>query len=467
MHLAPNIALMLCTVFVLVVLRSAGDRINNGSLALWIPTLWMLYCASRPLALWSSSYSPDDFRVEDGSPIDRIFLSVLIGLCIVIINNRRLNFFQVLKQNRWLVILCAYMAISALWSDFTAVSFKRWIRFGATPMMAMLVLTEAAPGDAMETIFRRTAYILVPLSLVLIKYVPDLGIQYDAWTGERMWVGAATQKNTLGRLCLLSAFFLIWAIITAWPKRKAPGVMRRIMTDFVVLIVTLFVLRGPGGAASSATSIATLALGIAMYFMLALFRRRGLIVASRVVGIAIMLGIFAGICIPLIGGSGASGLLSLMGRDATFTGRTEIWQAILPVAFQNWVCGVGYGSFWIVPRFSYSLSFMVNESHNGYLEVFSELGIVGLILLVMFLLSFYRDAEKALTYDFRWPSFALCCLLIIVIHNITESSFLRATNHMGAIMIFLAMLVNQLKGGRARAPRPRPLSYEKHVSSAQ
>jgi O-antigen ligase len=331
--------------------------------------------------------------------------------------------------------------------------------------MALIVLTEVAPGDAMERIFRRTAYILIPFSLTLIKYFPDLGMQYDLWTGERMWVGVATQKNSLARLCLISAFFLIWTIMRAWPKRKSFGVMKRIRADFAILLVSLYVLKGPGNT-YSATSLATLVLGVAMYILLLSVRKHGLKAGSSVVGMVIAIGVFCGLAFPILGGSGSSGFLALLGRDATFTGRTEIWQAILPVALRNPIFGVGFGSFWIAPPISYSLSIMVNESHNGYLDVFVELGLVGLILFLVFLLCFYRDARKALAYDFQWASFGLCMLLIIVIHNITESSFLRPTNHMGAVMIFLAMLVRQLHRAKATAVRYPHMSQATQLSSA-
>ena len=75
-----------------------------------------------------------------------------------------------------------------------------------------------------------------------------------------MWVGVTTQKNGLGRLCVISAFFLVWAIIRAWSQRKQTGVKWKIRTDLAVLLLALLLLRGPGGG-YSATSIVALLLG--------------------------------------------------------------------------------------------------------------------------------------------------------------------------------------------------------------
>jgi O-antigen ligase len=184
---------------------------------------------------------------------------------------------------------------------------------------------------------------------------------------------------------------------------------------------------------------------------------------AGLLGILLALTVFAGLSIPLIGNLGSSDTLAILGRDSTFTGRTVLWNAILPVAFQHSLLGVGYGSFWINPPISYSLSVMVNESHNGYLDVFVELGLLGLFLFLCFLFSFFRAARVALVSDFEPAAFALCLLLIILVHNILESSFLRPTNHMGAILFFLSILISRLNSATAQT-YPDPDSIEDEPS---
>ena len=444
----PTLALILCTTFVVAIFRLARKGADRTSFALWIPTIWIMYCASRPFSDWLSLQSPTD-SIEEGSSIDRIILVILIIIGGLILKKRALSWSAVMRENRWLVFLCAYILISILWADHTQVSLKRAIRFVATPMMAFVVLTEAKPTQAMEAIFRRTAYILVPFSLLLIKYFPDLGDQYDLWIGQRMWVGVTTQKNSLGRLCLISAFFLMWAIQKAWPHRKSLGVKGRLAADLAVLFITLLILRGPGGA-YSATSIAALLIGVALYQYLRWLRKHDLPLQSNLLLVVIIVAIAFGLLIPL--GSVSAGFVSILGRDQTFTGRTEIWQAILPVAWRSPIIGVGYGEFWIKPPISYNLSIMVNEAHNGFLDIFTELGLVGLAIFIGFILSSCRMAQRAMSNDFAWGAFAFSFFLIAVVHNITESSFLRTTNHMGAMVFFLSIFAANLSrtSGEAR-----------------
>ena len=183
--MSPTIALILCTLFVLLVFRLAREKICGASPALWIPTIWILYCASRPFGAWFDTGSSGDQQVEEGSAVDRVLLCILIGIGWLILKKRNLNWAEVFRHNRWLVMLCSYMAISIVWSDDSFVSLKRWFRFCATPMMALIVLTESSPREAMEKILRRTAYLWLPVSLLLVKYYPGLGVQYDLWTGGK------------------------------------------------------------------------------------------------------------------------------------------------------------------------------------------------------------------------------------------------------------------------------------------
>ena len=75
-----------------------------------------------------------------------------------------------MKNNIWILVLFLYLGISILWSDFMGVSFKRWIRATGDLVMALVVLTEPAPYEAIKTLINRCAIVLIPLSLLFIKY---------------------------------------------------------------------------------------------------------------------------------------------------------------------------------------------------------------------------------------------------------------------------------------------------------
>src|SRR5439155_1194762 len=110
------------------------------------------------------------------------------------------------------------------------------------------------PREAMIAIFRRTAYVLIPFSLVLIKYYPFYGRIYTRWSGGEMWVGAALEKNGLGRLCMIAAFFLVWILVRRWKGRDRPVARYQTAIEVFLLLMTLYLLKGSENA-YSATSI--------------------------------------------------------------------------------------------------------------------------------------------------------------------------------------------------------------------
>jgi len=212
----PALALLLCIVFVLSLLRLERKQAPDVSWALWIPTIWMLYSASKPLAIW--------FGVEgdaDGSPLDRRFLLGLFCLGMMLLVQRRNDWGSLIKENTWLFLLIGYMLISILLSDIKFISFKRWFRELIVLIMALVVLSERNPREAMVCVIRRSMYILIPFSVLLIKYFREYGVQYGRWSGEVMWVGVAQQKNGLGRLCMIAAFFFVWSLVRRWQGRDA------------------------------------------------------------------------------------------------------------------------------------------------------------------------------------------------------------------------------------------------------
>jgi exopolysaccharide production protein ExoQ len=445
----PQLALLLCTSFVLYLLRYDRRDPRKVSRVLWIPTLWMFSIATKPLSGWFGGGGED---VEAGSESDRIFLSCLLCLGLFILAKRRLNWAAVIREHIWLVLLIGYMLVSIIWSDMEFVSFKRWVRELTAVIMAFVVLTEPAPREAMKSLLRRTAYTLIPFSLLLIKYFPTYGVQFGRWSGERMWVGVTLQKNALGRLCIISAFFLVWTLIRRWQRRDIPVRKYQTYAELFLLFLTLYLLKGPPNA-YPATAIAAFLVGVGAYLGLLWMKKRDLYVSASTVTVIIAAIIALGIITPLVGGSSVAGFTSALGRDATLTGRTDIWAGLLPVAERRPIFGSGFGALWTPDTMAAGTG--VNEAHNGYLEVLLQLGLVGLLLTAMFLLSCGRKAQRTLAYDFDWASLSICFLLMLVLHNITESSIDSFTRHLMAVVLFLAVA--------SPAATKRRLSYEQEL----
>jgi exopolysaccharide production protein ExoQ len=426
------VALILCTVFVLFLLRFDHKQSSEVSRVLWIPTIWMLSIASKPLGLW---LSPGGVDSAEGSPLDRIFLLVLLLVGFIFLAIRNFNWTKFIKENSWLFLLIGYMLVSILWSDIPYISFKRWSREFLAILMAILVLTERKPRKAVESIIRRTIYICIPFSLLLIKYYPGYGVSYN-WSGDQNWIGVTLQKNALGRLCLIAAFFIIWTFIRRWQGRDNSAVRYQTYTEMVLLILTFWLLKGPSIGAMSATAVTSLTMGLVVFVGLLLMKKWKIYVAATPLVATIAAVIIFGIVTVFVGGSTVASLTSNLGRDSTLTGRTDIWADLLPVAMLSPIVGNGVGGFWTnKTREDYG----VNECHSGYLEIILDYGFIGLLLFSMFLLSSCWKAQRTLSYDYDWGSLWICYLLMTMMHNISETSLNTFTNHLTAIILFLTV----------------------------
>ena len=212
----PLLALLSVSGFIVAMLIADSRRKPEVSFSLWVPLAWFLILASRPVALWLHPGTVSlDAGVEDGSSVDRAVLLFLMLAAVIILLRRGLNWPQSVKQNAWIFLFLAYCGLSIVWSDFPAIAFKRWIRAIGSLTMILVVLSEREPLAAMATLARRCAYILVPLSIVLMKYYRDLSVGYNPWTGQEVLVGVTTDKNALGRLCLISGLFALWELTGA------------------------------------------------------------------------------------------------------------------------------------------------------------------------------------------------------------------------------------------------------------
>ncbi len=66
--------------------------------------------------------------------------------------------------------------------------------------MVLIVITDPRPFAAFKRLISRVGFVLLPTSLLLIKYFEDLGRGYSP-IGETENTGVTTNKNILGVVC--------------------------------------------------------------------------------------------------------------------------------------------------------------------------------------------------------------------------------------------------------------------------
>ena len=131
----------------------------------------------------------------------------------------------------------------------------------------------------------------------------------------------------------------------------------------------------------------------------------------------------------------------------------------------NPAIGTGFESFWLGKRLEKIWSFYwwhPNEAHDGYLEVYLNLGWIGVALLAIVLVTGYRNVIAALRQDPGTGKIRLAYFVAAVAYNFTES----AIRTMNPVWIFFLLAITAVPGGWARtkgkkaAPLPTFTSEE-------
>ena len=414
--MSPIVALSVCLACVAVAywvnaIASPGER--QG---LWAPLIWMLILSSRPANLWLSYMGASPFKPDpSGNPLDAAIYTLLIVLALRTLSKRHIDWAKFRVQNVVLVTVFAYMAVSVLWADEPLTSAKRFIKIIGTLIMVLVIITHNDPVFAIQTVSRRAAYLLVPLSEILNKYFDSVAISYDAWSGAPAYCGVADSKNMLGQLCFVFALILSWTLISDLRAGYRPLKKIQLILDGSILGLAVYLLM----KSDSATSKICFCLGLLTFFAARFRFLRWRMAAVLIAGI-IVVTLYVGVDVR-------RSVTSALHRDTTLTSRTDIWNELWKLR-GNFLIGTGFDGFWSGNRLTKILEKRhINEAHNGYLEVFLNLGAVGLALWLMLIGNAYRNCKRLLQSNYDFGCIAMALFAAIMVYNFTEAGFRALT----------------------------------------
>jgi hypothetical protein len=400
----------------------------------WAPFAWLFFALSRFPSAWLQLRTPGVSGVDayaEGSPLDRtVFLSIIVWGCAVLYS-RRLAWAKVFSQNKWILAYLAFCLLSIAWTDQPDLLIKRWLKDLGNPIIALVLLTELRPYDSLITTIRRLAYFLMPVSLLFIRYYPQYGRGYT-YGGAPVYSGAADQKNTLGLLCLLTALSYAWRYLF---RQKAVD-----RYDLAMMWMAGYLLY----MANSKTSLSCLAIAV---IMLAWAARPSMLRRPRRILTGTVLAALAYAALnPLLNLREAG--FSALGRDATLTNRTELWNVVGALQTNQWL-GTGFMSFWAGSRMRTvwkALGPGINQAHNGYLEQYLNLGYLGVAFIIAIATSSVWSIRRQLPIDYPVAVLKLCIIVAALTYNYTEASFY------GINAMWLALLFGCLDAHDVRAP---------------
>jgi O-antigen ligase len=386
-----------------------------GSTALLIPGIWLAIQGSRPVSYWFGLGGGDNNT--EGNPINTFIFAVLIVAAVIVLGKRGLNWGELIWKNRALFLIYFYFALSAFWSDMPLVSLKRLVKDFGCVLVALVLLTEENPAEAVRTVFVRVAYFLFPLSLVVGKYFPEIGRGYTN-DGDPMFTGLTTQKNTLGQVVFVFGLIILWDLIETvmskgGPERKHQSWIRPgIFLLGVWLLVTC----------DSQTSLVCFVVGIIVLWS------SGRLVQMKHGKRVLISCLAVGICLAAADKTfGFSEIvIRALGRNPTLTGRTDIWRVVKEQKTDPLI-GEGFYIFWDSAKGGAVVDSLtrIQSTHNGYLEMYVDGGLLGDILLGCLLLLGGRRVINRLFSGAALGRIGLVFWVIAIIYNLSESSFFR------------------------------------------
>jgi O-antigen ligase len=430
--MSPHLAACVYGAFIFFLFRRYSKEAGPMPWSLWVPFIWVCINSTRPLGYWLSS-GTDAAAVSDvagGSFYDRNVYLLLMICGIFILSRRRIEWGQIIRNCHWLLVLFAYYLFSTLWSVDTFVAFKRWVKASGDIIMILILLTETDPAEALRAVFVRSYYLLVPLSILTIKYFRDIGRYYGKWEYETHYCGLTLSKNNLGQLAMLGGLFLLWQMVDIYKRRGHKLKLRTLWPDLTVLGMCLWLLY----MAQSSTALVCFVIGTAIFFgaRLAWVKTNLYNLRWCVLALGLFMVVFS------VSTEFRGALAGLVGRNATLTDRTLIWDMLLKSG-SNPIIGEGFESFWLTNKGNDVFDeFHVTYAHNGYLDDYLDTGLVGVLLFAGMLYAAGRNVTSHFAGGSHLGYLFLSLFWSCLLFNYTEIAFGRS-NVFGMLMILMVV----------------------------
>jgi exopolysaccharide production protein ExoQ len=338
------------------------------------------------------------------------------------------------EVNRFLIAFIVLALLSTSWSIEPAITAKRFVLLCMPCVACCACVTVGWYERRFQEILRSYLTALMIGSLIFIIIWPDLAKEQGTTISlAGAWHGLTGQKNGLGHAASITAFLWlhglltkevkIWKFALGFSSAVACLILSRSSTAMFCALfssmVLLLLLLGPKGKRRYMVFMVTVFAAMILVYSLAAL--------NIVPGLDFLLQPF----------------IATTGKDATFSGRTHIWAVLREHISHRPLLGTGYGAYWIGPlprspstetmqRYS---NYYPSEGHNGYLDTLNDLGYVGLVCLLGYLLVFLRQSLALLKIDYKQGTLYVALLLEELVSNMTSSEFFDTSSLSTPIMM--------------------------------
>lgn len=377
---------------------------------------WAAFCLSTFLLfemidMFGLMGGVGDPHAGDGNSVNQIVVIALTGMMALCC--WRPSRMEANLAIPWpLLGLFGYCLFTLTWSDVPLIGFRRLVLAVMSMWLLFRCVNELGYGRTL--FFVRAVFIMLLVANYLAVMFSPHGIHGyvfgDASTEAGSWRGAMIHKNIAGPACALTIMFFVF------DRRTMPVMLRNAV--LVAVVIFLWFTQSKSSMSSLAIALTT---GYAVRFLR----------ISKGSQTVIYVGLVA-VLLLAVGGLFYSNALEQLDDPNAFTGRMQIWMALLLYAKQHLWTGAGFSSFWQVgtasPILHLAKGWVAEEAaagHNGYLDLTVTIGLPGMILAVVLLL--LRPAQRLMLAE-KMPSESRSLLFSVVVfcicNNFAESQLI-------------------------------------------
>ncbi|NRB81598.1 MAG: O-antigen ligase family protein [Saccharospirillaceae bacterium] len=366
-----------------------------------------------------------------GSPLKKLVGLFLLLVCLFYSIRYQLLITPVfIKRNIWIIVFVFYVFLSFLWSVDSATTIRRSI-FLASLVFFAAYLTRLY---SIERIYTFIGFLIATTALIgLFRAVispSDAFITGGGGLRDGAFLGMYIDKNGGARSYVIGITLLLPAIFSN--DRKA------LIAASLCLLCLLM------SRSASAMLLLVIAVGTYLYLnrlvisSIPSINKRSYLAGMVMYFVALFLAYQA-----------YEFIFSLVGRDATLTNRTVIWELLRPLIQEKIALGYGYGAFWasfgadeFIKRWSY-----IGNAHNGYLEMLLHGGIPMLVIFTIMAVKGFLGSIHNASYVVYSKEYNVSIALIIML---LISNFIAYSlpNH-NSFDFFVFMIVLFLANKRA------------------
>ena len=379
---------------------------------------------------------------SQGDPKVQVVWAIIYLITFLLLATRWKYAVQVAARGKVLWVLVGIALASVLWSDLPGTTLRQSVALIGTTAFGVYLAARYEIGEQQRLVAWALAIAAV-LSLAFALALPT----YGASSGVDVpgWRGVYSQKNQLGSTMALSTLVFLFLVLTSRKRRWIAGACLLLSFGLVILSKSM-----------SALVVCTVLL--ALFPVYSVLRWRITLAVPLLTGTWLLVG---GVVFWIL--SHAEAILGTLGRNATLTGRTGVWALVLAMIRERPWLGYGYGGFWASGKgayFSFALNgFEPTSAHNGFLDLWLQLGLLGVAVFVFtFLLALLRAAAWAhlsKSTESLWP---LMYLTFMLLYSITESSIMNRND------IFWALYAATILSSLNRRDLSGSLGVEKQQS---